>query len=235
MLEPIRKQSVSEAIVDRIRDSITRGELRPGDRLPPERDLAAQLGVSRMAVREAIKVLSAMGLVEVRQGDGTFIRRVTAESLLDPLVAGNLVEANQLMEIVEVRQALEVEMAGLAARRATAEDLEAMAASLERMAALAGDAEAFLAGDREFHTAICDAARNSVLSRVYDHILDMIHRLQHQTYRVPGAAARALASHQAILAAIRAGNEAAARAAMREHMDNARRDVEALIAQGLRS
>lgn len=232
MLEPIKKLSVSEAIVNRIRDSISRGELRPGDRLPPERDLASQLGVSRMAVREGIKVLSAMGLVEVRQGDGTFVRHVRAENLLDTRVAGSLLEAAQLLEVVEVRMALEVEMAGLAARRATAEDLEAMDASIRHMEEfLIQEGPRYLEPDLEFHAAICEAARNNSLSRVYENITDLIHHLRQHTYRVPGSGQRALASHRAILTAIRAGDEAAARQAMRQHMENAGRDVEHLMAQ----
>lgn len=229
MLEPIKKVSVSEAVVSRIRDSITRGELKAGDQLPPERDLATQLGVSRMAVREGIKLLSALGLVEVRQGDGTFVRRPTAGSILDPLVASHLLEAEQLMELIEVRTVLEVEMAGLAARRATAEDREAMTASLSRLEELLAAGLDYLQADLDFHAAICDAARNGVLTRVYANINDLVHHLRMRTHTVPGSGERAVISHRTIFTAIAAGDEKAARRAMRAHMENVKYDLQKLI------
>ncbi|BDG60182.1 FadR/GntR family transcriptional regulator [Caldinitratiruptor microaerophilus] len=232
MLEPIKRVSVSAVIVDRIRQSIESGSLRPGDRLPPERDMARQLGVSRLSVREAIKVLEAMGLVEVRPGDGTFVRRATAENLVDPVLLGHLVEeGTTLAELVEVRMVLEVEMASLAAGRATPEDIEAMESALRRMEEQIGRGEDFLEADREFHAAVCDATRNAVLARMYEGIMDLVTHLRRRTWRVPGAPERAVASHRAILDAIRARDPSRARAAMREHMANVRRDLEVVMGQ----
>lgn len=224
--------NLSAAIVDRIKASIDRGELRPGDRLPPERELARHLGVSRLSVREAIKVLCAMGLLEVRPGEGTFVRRATADSLVDPVLLGHLVEEGTLVELTEVRMVIEVEMAGLAAARATDEDIEALTAIHQRMADQIARGENFLDADREFHVALCEATRNGVLQKVYEGIMDLIDHLRRRTYHVPGVDIRARDTHQAILDAVRARDPAAARDAMRRHMESVRRDLEVILGQG---
>jgi len=159
ILEPIRTKKISEEIVSQIKQLISKGELKPGDRIPSERELAAMLGVSRPSVREAIMVLEAMGFLESRQGGGTFVKALTAVSIMDPLA--KLVEKRDpelLRSLAEVRMGLESWSAYLAGKRATAKDiaeLRRLYYVMEKQAAKGGwDSEI----DAEFHYAITAAS-----------------------------------------------------------------------------
>lgn len=229
-MQRIKRTSVGEAVIAEIRDAITRGELKPGDQLPPERELSTRLGVSRLAMREGLKVLEAMGLVEARQGEGTFVCRPTAESMIDPLVA-TMLETAQLLELVEGRTVLEVEMSGLAARRASAAQLSRMQASLVAQEDDLAAGRSYLQADIDFHEAIIEAAGNQVLARFYDNINDLIVHLRDRTHTVEGSGIRALTSHRKIYEAIAARNETAARKAMRDHMKNVQFDLKQVIKQ----
>ncbi|NIP49902.1 MAG: FadR family transcriptional regulator, partial [Gammaproteobacteria bacterium] len=123
-LEPIRPKKISEEIVNQIKQLISSGELKPGDRIPSERELASLLGVSRPSVREAIMVLEAMGFLESRQGGGTYVKALTESSIMDPLA--KLVEKRDpelLRSLAEVRMGLESWSAYLAAQRANEKDI----------------------------------------------------------------------------------------------------------------
>lgn len=230
MLNRVKRTSVGEAVIAEVRDAIARGDLKPGDQLPPERELAASLGVSRLAMREGLKVLEAMGLVEARQGEGTFVSRPKAQTMYDPLVA-HMLDSAELLELIEARTVLEVEMAGLAARRASAAHLEKLAAALATMAAQMAGGSDYLAADLEFHETVMAAAGNRILSHVFANIHDLINHVQARTRTVPGSGERALASHRQILEAISAHSEAAARRAMRAHMKNVQFDLEQVMKQ----
>jgi GntR family transcriptional repressor for pyruvate dehydrogenase complex len=142
VLKPIRPKKISEEIVEQIKGLISNGDLKPGDRVPSERELASMLGVSRPSVREAIMVLSAMGFLEARQGGGPFVRALTEASIMDPLA--KLVEKRDpelLRALAEVRMGLESWSAYLAAQRANAEDLAELRrlyAVMEKQAAKGG-------------------------------------------------------------------------------------------------
>jgi len=181
VLEPIRPKKISEEIVSQIKQLISKGELKPGDRIPSERELAAMLGVSRPSVREAIMVLEAMGFLDSRQGGGTFVKALTAVSIMDPLA--KLVEKRDpelLRSLAEVRMGLESWSAYLAGKRATAKDiaeLRRLYYVMEKQAAKGGwDSEV----DAEFHYAITAASHNSLQM----HVLDSIHSLFHTTIQV---------------------------------------------------
>lgn len=232
MLQRVKRTSVGEAVIAEIRDAIARGDLKPGDQLPPERELAARLGVSRLAMREGLKVLEAMGLVEARQGEGTFVCRPDAQKMLDPLVA-NMLETAQLLELIEARTVLEVELAGLAARRASTEQREKMADCLRRMEEALVTGGDYLPADIAFHEQVLEAAANRILAQVYSNITGLIDHLRLRTYTVPGSGERAVASHKQIFEAINAHKEPAARRAMRAHMKNVQFDVEQVIKQGV--
>lgn len=231
-MQRIKRTSVGEAVIAEIRAAINRGELKPGDQLPPERELAVNLGVSRLAMREGLKVLAAMGLVEARQGEGTFVTAPTTERLLDPLVA-KLLQAAEFHELNEARTAVEVEMAGLAARRSSALQRERMAESLEIMQRNIGAGEPHLTADVLFHKIIAEAAGNPLLARMYDNIIDLVYHLVEQTQLVPGSGERALRFHTMIFEAVVARNENAARAAMRDHLRDVQRDLDHLMTQGV--
>lgn len=222
VFKPIRPKKISEEIVEQIKELISAGDLKPGEKIPSERDLAVMLGVSRPSVREAIMVLDAMGLVEARQGGGTYVRSLTSAALSDPLTA--LVEENPalLHALVEVRMGLETWSAHLAAARATDEDIQRMRdllAIMEKQAAQGGwDAEV----DSQFHYAITAATHNTLQM----HVLNTIHSLFHKTiqvaltefYRKAGMVELLLDQHRAIYQAIAERDPDKAREAMFRHI-----------------
>lgn len=223
LFEPIKPKKISEEIVNQIKQLISKGELKPGDRIPSERELAAMLGVSRPSVREAIMVLDAMGFLEARQGGGTYVRALTESSIMDPLA--KLVEMRDpemLRSLAEVRMGLESWSAYLAAKRATEADiseLRRLYGVMEEQAANGGwDPDV----DAEFHYAITGASHNSLQM----HVLNSIHTLFHTTiqvalmefYRQEGHIQKLLTHHREIMEAIIAHQPELARQKMMEHL-----------------
>jgi GntR family transcriptional repressor for pyruvate dehydrogenase complex len=223
VFEPIRPKKISEEIVEQIKNLIAKGELKPGHRIPSERDLAVMLGVSRPSVREAIMVLEAMGFLESRQGGGTFVRTLTETSIADPLAI--LVEQRDpemLRALAEVRMGLESWSAYLAAQRATEEEIteiRRLFGIMEEQAASGGwDPDV----DARFHYAITAAAHNSLQM----HVLNSVHTLFHATiqvalmefYRQQGTIEKLRIQHAAILEAIAARDPELARATMMTHL-----------------
>ena len=223
VLEPIRPKKISEEIVSQIKQLISKGELKPGDRIPSERELATMLGVSRPSVREAIMVLEAMGFVESRQGGGTYVKALTEASIMNPLA--KLVEMRDpelLRSLAEVRMGLESWSAYLAAQRATDADIAEMRRLykiMEKQAAKGGWSPDV---DAEFHYAITAASHNSLQM----HVLDSIHSLFHATiqvalmefYQQEGHVQLLLTHHHDIMEAIAAHDPELARKKMMEHL-----------------
>ena len=223
VLEPIRPKKISEEIVNQVKQLISKGELKPGDRIPSERELATMLGVSRPSVREAIMVLEAMGFVESRQGGGTYVKALTEASIMNPLA--KLVEKRDpelLRSLAEVRMGLESWSAYLAAQRATDADIAEMRRLyriMEKQAAKGGWSPDV---DAEFHYAITAASHNSLQM----HVLDSIHSLFHATIQVAlmefcrqeGHVQLLLAHHHDIMEAIAAHDPELARRKMVEHL-----------------
>lgn len=223
VLEPIRPKKISEEIVSQVKQLISKGELKPGDRIPSERELATMLGVSRPSVREAIMVLEAMGFVESRQGGGTYVKALTEASIMNPLA--KLVEKRDpalLRSLAEVRMGLESWSAYLAAQRATDSDIAEMRRLykiMEKQAAKGGWSPDV---DAEFHYAITSASHNSLQM----HVLDSIHSLFHATiqvalmefYQQEGHVQLLLTHHHDIMEAIAAHDPELARKKMMEHL-----------------
>src|SRR6266851_3407107 len=130
-VEPINSPRIYEEIVRQIRTLISEGKLKSGDRLPPERDLAERFRVSRASVREALRSLESMGLIEIRLGEGTFVREISVDSLIEPLALVILTQREAVGELFEARRLLEPPIAGLAARRSTKEEVQEMERILE--------------------------------------------------------------------------------------------------------
>ncbi|PLX92136.1 MAG: FadR family transcriptional regulator [Desulfuromonas sp.] len=221
--KPIRPKKISEEIVTQIKALIAKGELRPGERIPSERDLASLLGVSRPSVREAIMVLEAMGFLESRQGGGTFVRALTETTIADPLA--RLMESKDprmLHALTEVRMGLESWSAYLAALQAEASDIDELHrlyGEMETQSAHGGwDADT----DTQFHYAITAATHNTVQI----HLLDTIHSLFHATiqtalvefYSKNGYREKLLAQHKEILDAISERDPERARQSMLDHL-----------------
>ncbi|MEV8022362.1 FadR/GntR family transcriptional regulator [Streptomyces sp. NPDC086554] len=215
-LRPVAaKPRLYEQVLDSLRDYVAKGGLGAGDRLPPERDLAARLGVSRASVKQAIVVLEVQGLVEARHGGGTYLVRDT----LDVEPVEQLVERRRrLPDVLDAREALETKLAELAAERRTDEDLAAIRSALARMATEIEDGAHGVEGDRLFHAAVTAAAHSSILAEFMRSITDQIAESRNESLRQPGRPPRSHAQHLAILEAIEARQPKKAAAAMRRHV-----------------
>src|SRR2546426_928581 len=151
---PIKSTRIYEEIVRQVKQMIAEGRLKSGDRLPPERDLAEKFVVSRSSVREALRALESLGLVEIRAGEGTFVREVSVESLIEPLALMMVAQREAIAELFEARRLLEPGIAALAASRATLEEVAEMERILEEQAKEIAEGRTGLVQDAAFHGAI---------------------------------------------------------------------------------
>lgn len=210
-----------EQVVEQIRDQIRDGRFARGERLPSERELGSSFGVGRGVIREAVKVLGAMGLVEARQGSGLYVRNDPLPSVTRAFVLSVAPEEGAIGRLFEFRQALEVLAARVAAGRRSEAQAAAIAEGAEASAhaAAAGDSAAFSKGDDRFHAAVCAAADNPYLDAMLAAVRQMQTEVVHLFSDIPGSIAVAAAQHRRIAAAIAAGDAEAAAAAMGEHID----------------
>ena len=216
-IRPVDRKPLYEQVSDRLREFIDVNRLQPGDRLMSERDLARQLSVGRSSIREAITALRAQGEVEVRHGDGIYLVR-RPEDLI-PSLAAELVETHiDHPAIWETRQALETQCARLAAHRSTGEDLVELAAALDEMQGEVEAGEAGLAGDRRFHVGVATASHNPILIQLLDSMRHALNRTSATSLTRAGQPTTSLQDHRRIYDAIRAGDSAAAAAAMLDHL-----------------
>lgn len=222
-LTPIAKVTVTDMIVERLTEFIVNNGMKPGDRLPSERELMERLSVGRSSLREAIKVLKAIGAVEVSVGDGMFVGGGDSSVLSKPLSWSVLMSESNMREVMEARRFIEVELAGLAAQRATDEEIKAIGEILEQSEHDEASGKAIR--DIEFHLAIAKVAGNSLLY----HVLNTLHRMLQGmlaeialTYRVGVKPAYELAELNPIYKAIRSRDIQGARQAMENHLLNAK-------------
>lgn len=212
---------VSDDAAARIRDLVAERKLAPGDRLPPERDLAAQLGVARTSVREGLRSLEVMGVVEIRPSRGVYLKADAAAPLDGYIRSWLTAHRGSLQALVELREALETQAAALAAARADGDDHYALrkALSAQRAAFDRDDHAGFVDADDAFHDAIARAAGNGLLRRALASVAQEIRVYKLATARLgPVARRRPLGDHAAIVSAIEHGDAEAARAAMRAHI-----------------
>ncbi|CEP69336.1 Transcription regulator HTH, GntR [Moorella glycerini] len=221
-LQPIKTKKIYEEIVEQVKKSLSEGKLMPGERFYSERELSEKLGVSRASVREAIRALTTMGVLEVKPGEGTFVRKVQNCDIVQPLVMALLLEEQQVMYLLEARQILEREIAYLAARRATTEDKEKLVGIIQQM----GNelARGFLQEDTDvkFHLTIAGMAHNPILSRLMYTIADTIAQTlankRNRLYSDPDNARVLFEQHSEITQAIISGAAESARRAMGKHL-----------------
>jgi GntR family transcriptional repressor for pyruvate dehydrogenase complex len=224
-----KRDLLYEQVADRIQQMIVQEALHPGDRLPGERDLAERMSVSRSVIREAMRVLKVRGLIEVRSGSGTYVQELGLGDVSAPI--GLLLSMRQVPErygnLLEVRCTLEVAIAGVAARRATAKDVATMEAAIAASEASVADGEQFIGHDLAFHAALAVATHNELYSVLLAPIADLSFEFRMTTYRydAEGTVNGARVHHRRILDRIKARDPEGAREAMRAHLDQA----EALI------
>lgn len=213
---------LSVRVADRIEKMLASRYLQVGDRLPSERRLSEDLGVSRTVVREATRILAARGLLEMRVGSGTYVTAPQARHANDSLrrVITHSRTVDGFEPIAEVRFALEVEIAGLAALRRTQRDLEAMEQAILAMEAASGEPRTFAEQDMAFHNALAAATRNELFSTLLNSVSHLLIEFRIHDYRIDSreAVEAGLKHHRAILAAVAAGDEGRAREAMRSHL-----------------
>lgn len=228
-LRPIRTKKIYEEIVEQIKGLIKEGNLKAGDRLLSERELAESLRVSRAAVREALSALEAMGLIEIKPGEGAFIRQPSVDGIIEPLALLLLVEKDVPREILELRKIMEVGAAGLAAQRRNEEHLESMKAALKQMERDIQNGEIGEDADFCFHFTIAEAADNSLLLRLMHTISDtMRHTLRAsriQLITTPGVRERLLEEHQEIFRSIEERDSSAAQAKMFGHLHRVEQSI----------
>ncbi len=220
-LQPIKPKNISDQVFDQIRESIFRGQLKAGEQILPERELSQALGVSRTTVRNAINKLVVLGLLEHKQGQGTFVRSPDTRQG-NPLAAAMEVQDATINDLLEVRMGLECNAAALAAVRAVKEDLAFMDASLEEMRAEVSSGRLGTEADTAFHMALAYATKNSVhvylMKNFYDFLFVGIKKNLSHLYENPRNIDEILRQHGTIIAAIKRRDPKEATEAMRRHI-----------------
>jgi GntR family transcriptional regulator, transcriptional repressor for pyruvate dehydrogenase complex len=222
--EVVRKNKVYEEVAKQIERLILK-KLKPGDKLPSERELAEMLQVSRSSIRDAIRGLELIGLVEPRQGSGTIVRELSTESLVNPIANALKHRHEMVTELLDFRKMLEPPLAARAATHASPEETAEMEEILRRQEERQAKGEAAIAEDAEFHYSIALASGNSVVLKVIDTIMDLLRDTRERSLQVEGRSQKSLIAHRKILAAIKRHDGEAAKAAMRRHIE----DIEEIV------
>ena len=213
-----RRDGISIEVSKRLLSYLLSGAVEPGDRLPSERQLAEVLGVGRSVVRESLKALTLLGLIDVRQGDGTYLRRPASDLVARSIEWGLLLGDQQIEQLAEARYHLEIVLVELATRRRDQADIAELARLLDAMdAAEPQSADRFIESDIAFHLAIARAAGNEPLAGVMSSIASLLDAWMHQV-AATSPSHNPASEHQAIYEAIKAGDVERARAAMRMHI-----------------
>ena len=222
--ESVRRNKVYEDVARQIERLILK-KLRPGYKLPSERELSQMLGVSRSSIRDAIRSLELIGMVEPRQGAGTIVKEVTADAVVNPLANALKLKEEQVGELLDFRKMLEPPLAARAATHATSDDTAEMEEILTRQDEKLRRDQSTIPEDSEFHYAIALASGNSVVLKVLDIVMDMLRDSRERSLQVEGRPQKSLAGHRRILAAIKRHDAEAAKDAMRRHIE----DVEEIV------
>jgi GntR family transcriptional regulator, transcriptional repressor for pyruvate dehydrogenase complex len=214
-LRPLERSRLYEDVGERLGEFVRESSMAIGDQFPPERELSHRMQVSRTSVRQAFVVLQALGFVDVRHGEGVFLRRTRGfgESLTKLLE-----RRRRLPEVLEAREALEVKLAELAAAHRRANDLKAMHTAVAHMEAEIAAGGLGTEGDAEFHHAIALASGNQILVHLIDAMAEVIQESRVESLSEPGRPPRSLEAHRRILAAIESHSTELAADAMRQHL-----------------
>jgi len=229
---PVKSKRLFEEIAEQIQQLITGGELKPGDKLLSERELADRLQVSRVSVREAIRSLEMLGFIEIRHGEGTFIRDTNADEVIRPLAVFLAMERNSLLDMFEVRRIFETATSALAAERATDDEVDHIGMLLEKMKdkIRQGDSEGGEAYDAAYHYAVAEATHNSLLIK----LLRTVHEEWSKAVSAGSQqllgdseenAQRIINQHTRVYEAIKAHDPDTASQAMLEHVTFAEREI----------
>lgn len=228
---PVRTKRAAETIIEQIKELILTGELQPGDRLLSERELAEKLQVSRASVREALSALNMAGVLEIKHGEGIYLRKAGSGGVIEPLSILMLLERNKIKNILEVRKALEVESAGLAAERHMAVELNGMKKALEEMEEDLITGNSGEEADLRFHFAIAECTGNPLLIRLMSTIHEAMKQTLHATRKLwidstSSTTRRLFEEHRDIYGAISSRDKEKARELMYQHLFKVERELE---------
>jgi len=229
--KPIKAKKIYEEIVEQIKQLMAGGELKPGDKLLPERELAERLQVSRASVREAIRALEMMGFVEIRPGDGTFVRDTNTDDIIQPLAMFLAVEKTSLLEMFAIRMIFETATARMAAEQASEEEVGEIKTALEKMIKSLNvqDSEKGEEYDTAFHYAVAEATHNGLLIRLFRTISEDFSRAvstaRRQLYTDEHNPQKIIDQHRRIYEAIKNHNPNLAAQAMLEHLTYAEQEM----------
>ena len=215
-LKPLSRSRLYEQVAEQIMEWVRENELKAGDKLRPERELAVSLGVSRATVRQALVALEVIGVVAVRHGDGAVLADASGSAKVLEAIRAH---ARRIPDVIDARDALETKIAALAATRRTADDLARIDDALEVMAKDVEAGGRGLTGDEQFHAAVTAAAHSSLLAGMMAEISDLILETRIESLGQPGRPADSVAAHQRIADAIRDGDASGAAAAMHDHVE----------------
>jgi GntR family transcriptional repressor for pyruvate dehydrogenase complex len=225
LLEPPKKIRLYENIISQLIELMKKGDLKPGDRLPTERDLALQLGVSRTAIREAFRSLEVMGFIESKVREGTFVKTLTLDSVMSPFSSILSQDKILIMELIHVRILLETEVARLAALNKTPEKTGKIRDALDAMKKSVESGGLGVDEDDAFHSALADAACNGALVKILTMCGDLLHATRQATMEIPGQPAKTVKDHKAIADAVEKGDPMKAADLMRLHLVKAYRNL----------
>jgi GntR family transcriptional regulator, transcriptional repressor for pyruvate dehydrogenase complex len=223
-LTAIRKKKVYEQAAEQIKLFIVR-RLNPGDKLPPERDLAEMLAMSRSSIRNAIRDLEIVGVIKAHQGAGTFVCEFSEDFLSKPLTTLLTQQGSHLGELMEFRRMLEPVLASRAATRASSEHIAKMEKVLRRHQHKMRAGDSGIEEDSEFHYILALATNNTVVLKVLDILKELLHETHEHPWQVDGRAQKSLAGHKRILLAIKRRDADAAEEAMLQHIE----EIEAMV------
>ena len=216
----------AKTVVAYVQRLIVSGELKPGDKLPPERELAKLIGVSRPSVRTGLQSLATVGVVDSRRGAGTFVADGPPVLDVNPLSLFSALHGIPDGELFEARRVIEIDLAGLAAERAGGDELAAISEQVMEMFASLDDAQRFLIHDIRFHRAVSAAARNPLLGAIMEMVAEIFYEERRTTVDRWQGAPEAAAQHRRIYQAIKSGDVERARREMGDHLTWAQRDQE---------
>lgn len=229
----IRQPNLSDQVAEQMQEFIAQGRLKPGERLPSERDLAEQFGVSRTVIREAVRSLAAKGLLTVHTGSGMIVTRPTASSIAEhfKLLLRLSSDDDPLQHIYDVRHVLEVEIAGRAAQQATPADIKVMEHCLQEMADNLDDIERAAAADVAFHGALAKGTQNPLFFILLESVGEIMLEVRRLGFTLSGAPEQILEEHACILAQVKAGDVSGARQAMSDHLKSGQILIEGIRQQ----
>lgn len=222
MLHSATERKVYEEILLQLHEIVQQNNLRPGDKLPSERDLSETLNAGRSSVREALRALELLGLIETRRGEGTFLKHYRHNRLIDILGMFVLRDVKTKKDLVEMRKILEIDAVRLACKRATSKHFEEMERILEHAEERIARGEVPTEEDYLFHRVICRSSRNSVLHRIWAPLVEYSESVRNESLSREGRARAAVDEHRGIMEAIRSGDELTAVEKMLMHLENSK-------------